>query len=148
MWIGLCACLFFIALELIGLWWSVSWASRTGAYYIVLAPGMLMPVWRATTGTPAAGEPDLQRWLNLRGGGGWKIEKRSNIYIWKPNIINTRRWKSSHIPLWLLFLPCAVSTVALWRRGRKPPPNHCLHCCYNLTGNVSGRCPECGEAIG
>ncbi len=22
----------------------------------------------------------------------------------------------------------------------------CIHCGYNLTGNVSGRCPECGEA--
>ena len=28
----------------------------------------------------------------------------------------------------------------------KYPPGHCQKCGYNLTGNVSGRCPECGEA--
>ena len=26
-------------------------------------------------------------------------------------------------------------------------PNGCSHCSYNLTGNVSGVCPECGTAI-
>ncbi len=25
-----------------------------------------------------------------------------------------------------------------------PPPHCCQHCGYNLTGNVSGICPECG----
>ena len=26
-------------------------------------------------------------------------------------------------------------------------PGHCPHCSYNLTGNVSGICPECGKPI-
>ncbi len=30
-----------------------------------------------------------------------------------------------------------------WRRRRK---GLCLKCAYDLTGNESGRCPECGEA--
>ena len=31
----------------------------------------------------------------------------------------------------------------------EPPkdPNACEECGYNLTGNVSGRCPECGTEI-
>ena len=28
---------------------------------------------------------------------------------------------------------------------RSHPPGHCLTCGYNLTGNTSGKCPECGE---
>ena len=27
------------------------------------------------------------------------------------------------------------------------PPNTCTRCAYDLTGNVSGVCPECGTAI-
>ncbi len=49
-------------------------------------------------------------------------------------------------PLWIPLLIIAVPTVIAWRRDRKPPPGHCKICGYNLTGNVSGRCPECGEA--
>jgi hypothetical protein len=32
-----------------------------------------------------------------------------------------------------------------WRR--RPPPGHCRACGYNLKGNISGVCPECGEAV-
>jgi len=31
--------------------------------------------------------------------------------------------------------------------GRHYPPGHCQRCGYNLRGNVSGRCPECGKPI-
>ncbi|MDB5356511.1 MAG: hypothetical protein JWN24_2964 [Phycisphaerales bacterium] len=30
----------------------------------------------------------------------------------------------------------------------KIPPGHCLACGYDLTGNVSGTCPECGRKVG
>ena len=50
------------------------------------------------------------------------------------------------IPLWLPFVVIAIPTFIAWRRDRKPPPGHCP-CGYNLTGNVSGRCPECGAHI-
>jgi predicted Zn-ribbon and HTH transcriptional regulator len=52
------------------------------------------------------------------------------------------------IELWMLFLFVAAPTAFLWwvdRRGL--PPGHCRECGYNLTGNVSGICPECGEKI-
>ena len=31
-----------------------------------------------------------------------------------------------------------------WLDLRRIPPGHCPHCGYDLTGNVSGKCPECG----
>jgi hypothetical protein len=31
--------------------------------------------------------------------------------------------------------------------GNEPATNHCLQCRYNLKGNTSGNCPECGAAI-
>ncbi len=33
------------------------------------------------------------------------------------------------------------------RNRRRFPPGHCQKCGYNLTGNVSGRCPECGSPV-
>ncbi|UCG15461.1 MAG: hypothetical protein JSV19_09200 [Phycisphaerales bacterium] len=40
-----------------------------------------------------------------------------------------------------------VSVVTVLRRRFYPihPRGHCQSCGYNLTGNVSGVCPECGE---
>ena len=51
------------------------------------------------------------------------------------------------MPIWLLFVVVAVPTAFCWWRDRPyVPPGHCRQCGYDLTGNVSGRCPECGEA--
>lgn len=51
-----------------------------------------------------------------------------------------------HIPLWIPLVLLGVSTALLWWRDRRPPRGHCRTCGYNLTGNTSGVCPECGEA--
>ncbi|MFH1746134.1 MAG: hypothetical protein ABIG44_03715 [Planctomycetota bacterium] len=51
-------------------------------------------------------------------------------------------------PLWLGLAPMGAVTALLWWLDRRNiPPGHCRKCGYNLTGNVSGVCPECGEAI-
>ena len=58
------------------------------------------------------------------------------------------RYRSVHVPLWIPFLLFAMPTVFLWWLDRRRiPPGHCQKCGYNLTGNVSGVCPECGETI-
>jgi hypothetical protein len=51
------------------------------------------------------------------------------------------------IPLWLLFVLVLLPTAFLWYRDRRIPPGHCRKCGYDLTGNVSGTCPECGEKV-
>ena len=49
------------------------------------------------------------------------------------------------VPLWMPFLVFALPTGFLWyRRRQQPLGDHCPRCAYNLTGNISGRCPECG----
>ena len=35
-----------------------------------------------------------------------------------------------------------------WCGTRRYVPGHCWRCGYNLTGNDSGRCPECNEPTG
>ena len=51
------------------------------------------------------------------------------------------------VPLWLLFSAVAIPTVALWRVPRRGEQGRCRECDYDLTGNLSGRCPECGTAV-
>ena len=55
------------------------------------------------------------------------------------------------IPLWALFLPTAV-LPSLWlskriRQCRRNKQGRCSTCGYNLTGNTSGVCPECGTPV-
>ena len=51
-------------------------------------------------------------------------------------------------PLWIPLLIVIVPTAILWHRDPgRVLPGHCRKCGYDLTGNVSGRCPECGKAV-
>ena len=57
-----------------------------------------------------------------------------------------------HVPLWMAAILCSIyPAIALirgpLRRHRRRKKGLCLKCGYNLTGNVTGVCPECGEAV-
>jgi hypothetical protein len=57
-------------------------------------------------------------------------------------------WHALIIPFWTLLAVVATPTGVLWLVDRRRiPPGHCQHCGYDLTGNISGRCPECGEVV-
>ena len=45
---------------------------------------------------------------------------------------------------WVLLSGATVIRMRYWPLY---PSGHCAHCGYNLTGNVSGACPECGTAF-
>jgi hypothetical protein len=48
------------------------------------------------------------------------------------------------IPTWI---PMSVALMMAWffhRKARLPRFGHCAKCGYNLSGNESGVCPECG----
>ncbi len=54
--------------------------------------------------------------------------------------------------LWLLVIafssyPASVFVRSPLRRHRRRKRGLCLTCAYNLTGNTSGVCPECGTKI-
>ena len=51
-----------------------------------------------------------------------------------------------YTPMWLWCLLLLAPTVWLWyREARRHSLAGCEHCGYDLRGNVSGRCPECGN---
>ena len=53
------------------------------------------------------------------------------------------------VPHWFLALIFAIAPAIWfmrWRRRRNLPDNPCPSCGYDLTGNMTGTCPECGAA--
>ena len=67
-------------------------------------------------------------------------------------------WTMGLFPLWLsgiwvipLWIPLAIASIPMFiirDRSRRIPPGHCKTCRYDLTGNISGVCPECGIGTG
>ena len=65
--------------------------------------------------------------------------------------MSSMRVRAVNFPLWLLMAPAVLAwSLSLYRRIMRPVHRRrlglCLCCGYNLTGNVSGQCPECGTA--
>lgn len=61
-------------------------------------------------------------------------------------------WWAASVPVWLVVTslfayPAGAYVCGPIRRRRRLRHNLCLTCGYNLTGNMTGRCPECGKAI-
>jgi hypothetical protein len=79
----------------------------------------------------------------------WKLTFQPGLPTqWWPGVLrsgnNRGTWDDYvWIPLWIPLVMAGVLTALLWWRARPARPGHC-RCGYDLTGNVSGRCPECG----
>ncbi|MHC4796080.1 MAG: hypothetical protein ACYTF1_05495 [Planctomycetota bacterium] len=58
-------------------------------------------------------------------------------------------------PFWILLAAFAAYPLYVaanqshiwWQKRQRKRLGHCLNCGYNLTGNTSGICPECGKKI-
>jgi hypothetical protein len=55
------------------------------------------------------------------------------------------------LPCWMIGVACAVlpglRLIQQIRNARRASVGTCGHCSYDLTGNTSGICPECGTAV-
>ena len=95
-------------------------------------------------------------YVNPRTRRAWSVDRLNmghHFPWWQgfglqlPATFKTAEVRFVFIPLWAFFCLVGVPTAALfWRDRRRPKPGHCRKCGYDLTGNVSGVCPECGRA--
>jgi len=69
--------------------------------------------------------------------GDWELEARADGPLGSG---------VARIPFTIEAPPLAGATAMLWYRDSQPTPTarRCRGCAYDLTGNVSGRCSECG----
>ncbi len=78
--------------------------------------------------------------------GGSYFDRRSFRMIGSPPVRDYYYGRSAIMPLWMLLVIVAVPTTFIWRLDRHRLPGHCS-CGYDLTGNESGVCPECGRRL-
>ena len=85
------------------------------------------------------------------GSGDLTMDLNSNSQRLPSNII-CGSWSSLEFPIWfplalLSILPLLWGCRMMVSRLRQPREGLCVTCSYDLTGNTSRVCPECGIAI-
>jgi len=73
--------------------------------------------------------------------------RQTTIVRWLPGFRITDDYVGGGIPLWPFILAAIPVSIAMFYRDRRVPPGRCPKCRYDLTGNISGGCPECGTQI-
>jgi len=135
MLLGLAATLTALATWPLSVWGGVTlgW----GVYEVEVEHGMVF------VGTDHLGPHD-RRWRfewHRMEGMNWAL---------RPVRIGEGYWNGIRTPLWIVAAGTSMLTAFLatlsWRcRRRRYPRGLCSTCGYDLTGNVSGICSECGR---
>ena len=158
-WGSTCVCLLMLlafAMSLtsqVGMIWVAVSSGKRG--YQAVGFGLDIGQFAATTeSVPEGGlapgeEPPSGKWWARWYGVRNLMEVLKQKGAWLPDSgqIPGTAYRDVTVPLGPLFLLALIPTAYLWYKDRREPPGHCRTCGYDLTGNVSGVCPECGEGI-
>lgn len=118
--------------------WYRGFSCRLTGFSVGFAWGCIMLRWEPTRRTECYRElPDFRRpmfplvpWYSER----WGSTPGSSFAI-EPEL---------SIPLWIPFAVVFALYLYFKRREAQFQSGFCLVCRYDLTGNTSGTCPECG----
>jgi hypothetical protein len=110
-------------------------AVQRSSYLVAFDTPMPEPRWRLVRRSePIGATPSFSRWRDA-GYTAWGASYDSNHL--------------ATLPIWLLALIFSVfPAIRVYSRRPKRPAGLCPSCGYDLTGNVSGTCPECGAPAG
>ncbi|MCC6359748.1 MAG: hypothetical protein IT450_13465 [Phycisphaerales bacterium] len=127
-------------------WKAVAYIPEGGNAIFVLEGGTLEISWADTANYFGLGESRVRffhydRSLSVAAG------EFLRAFATLPDLQATSKLRTLTIPLWLPLLMIGIPTASCWRRLRRPAPGCCKKCGYDLTGNVSGTCPECGTPL-
>ena len=160
-WLGMGACTLILAGWAISGWWFFAYHGWEGNEYSIFS--LHEGIFMLRAGAPE-GEQEALRVVTAQAmgkNGSRTFAQRQNGLLLSHLLPRFRTFRAQLelggtvvvnkeeiliIPLWMPFAVIALPTGFLfWRDRRRIPPGHCQRCGYNLTGNVSGKCSECGE---
>ncbi len=151
-WAGTLFCLLIIGLWLASGWYrpycTVYFRDGQHELYLSLLHGHIH-AYHAVLSPPWLPNWARRSHCGLRPGGANPRFWDSPALSWRSSSTRRGYHRQLNGPIWLPLLIVAIPTGFLWWVVDRPyPKGHCQNCGYNLTGNVSGRCPECGTAVG
>ena len=131
-------------------WWSTkmwfeTWTASTDRWGITLALSRVDARVFLGEGTPS-GWHHWSSSVSRNDATYWPAYTLTGRLV-PPNVGGSLKVK---VPYWFgIIVFAALPTILTSRlvRSRRRLPGSCKHCGYNLTGNVSGVCPECGKPI-
>ncbi len=125
-----------LALSVWGPTWS-AWRSSEWLHGNVgAAHGRL---WYSSDYTPLSA---LGRLRTVARASMWSL--RPSDRLWPPVVV---QYRFVAVSCWVPVLTVSVMYLAISLRHGSHGEESCARCGYDLTGNVSGRCPECGRTL-
>ena len=133
-WVGTCGCTLTLAAAAVCLQFNVF--STFGTWGIGLWDGAVALYTRDDDRAGIRVSPALRSAARWRVYGCW----------FRSGPLGDRDFVT--IPLWIPFVAIAAPTIWLWRRDWGAAPSSCCPTChYDLTGNATGICSECGQTL-
>ena len=128
-------------------WRFAEWKSRAGY------PSVGMQLARGSLLLMYIGPDPARPGLATRGGMYTGPDRYAPVdpdwSWWRPRWRNglgvSQPWCAVNIPLWIPLALCLTVSGAAWIPPRRRERGVCHKCGYDLAGNTTGVCPECGE---
>lgn len=145
-WVGVGLTSAVLAAWVVSYWYRSCITAYPGtlAYAIEFSHGLIL-LWRVPDVIGA--NPNV---FGINPSVDFEVAARESRHL-IPDLLAS--WDNPHYPpVWFetryLFLAFAIPTVWLWWRDRpRGRLGCCLRCGYDLTGNISGVCSECGLPV-
>jgi hypothetical protein len=147
-WTGVAVSVFIAAAWALSFPVDFGWSDKGNNYQTRLAKGFAFIVHYPVNPDPLRYNPE--RWYVHIRTSSWQAARPVPVFSSSWGSGNWRQFSYSYLilPLWIPLIIMSTPTVFLFLLDhRRIPPGHCQRCRYDLTGNTSGMCPECGKPI-
>ncbi len=143
-WIGVIISLLIVASWAISLWFR-AYCVLPGNYAVGINGGWLHIL---TSDGPVSGLHTVTTGLRRHPWAGFGFVPLGYGLKASTSTIAGPYYSSISLPHWLLLIIVIIPMAWLWHHSRpRTMTDVCSQCSYDLTGNVSGFCSECGLSI-